>query len=157
VSIPTRGLTFADRQLIIGTAIGALIIYPLVAFAIVGATPATLGPRLLLGTVVIAATSLGLANIQAIRRVDVDDSGVTFRYVLRRVHASWTDLRPPHANRYAREYGGIYMRRVVPSAGGGIGRGHFVTCDQARAILSHAACPKWTLEEGLRSYLRLDG
>lgn len=156
VSVKTRGLSSADREVLIATAIGAAIIYPLVAFAVVDTTPATVVPRLLIGTVVIAVTSLSMANIQAIRRVDIDDSGVTFRYLLRKVHASWSDLLPPGPNRYASQYGGIFMRRVVPKTGGATRRGHFVTRDQARAVLNHPNCPRWNLDANLRAFLGLE-
>lgn len=155
VSVKTRGLSALDRQLLIATAVGAVIGYPLVAFAVVHATTATLGARLLIFTAVLGCASLGVSNLQCIRRVDVDDGGVTLRYVVRRVRVPWPDFAPPGPNRYAKAYGGIFVRRILRRPAGEVRRGHFVTRDQARAILTHPNCPRWDLEPSLREFLGL--
>jgi Bacterial PH domain len=157
VRVKTRGLSSMDRQLLIATIVGATIGYPLVGFVVIGGSPATLGLRLSIFTAALVCAALGASNIQAIRRVDVDDGGVTLRYLLRTVRVPWSDFAPPRPNPFAKEYGGTFLRRVARKPAGGVRRGHFVTRDQARAILMHPMCPKWDLDASLRTYLGLGG
>lgn len=155
VKVKTRGLSSIDRQLLTATAVGAAIGYLLLTFLVIGGSTGTLVSRLLVFSAVLGCTSLGVSNLQCIRRVDVDDEEVTLRYLMRTVRVPWSDLAPPRANPYADEYGGIFLRRIVRGPGGGARRGSFVTRDQARAILMHPKCPKWDLDETLREFLGL--
>jgi hypothetical protein len=156
VRIRTLGLSVMDRQLLIATAVGAAIGYPLVAFAVVDATQSSLVLRLSIFSVVLVAAVLAASNIQAIRRVDIDAGGVTLRYTLRSVRVRWSDFLPPPRNPFAKEYGGTFLRRRVGGAGRETRRGHFVTRDQARAIMTHPNWPNLVVDADLRGYLGLD-
>jgi hypothetical protein len=86
----------------------------------------------------------------------VSDGGVTFGYLLHMQFATWSELslsRVPQ--RDAANRGGIYILRSLVYKGKSGYRMHFVTREQARAILAHPSCPIRDLEPGTRSYLGL--
>ena len=154
--VRTRGLSWYDRTYIVAALVGALIGYPLVSFAVIDPGLVPLSIRLSIWTVVLLAFFLWMENTQGIRRVQVDSSGVTFHYLLRRKFGRWRDLSvgatpQPDANRI----GGIYLSRSFLDRGRPDAWLHFVTRDQARAILLHPTCTIKDLEPGVRAYLGL--
>lgn len=138
-SIPTRGITWVDSRI----ALASLIVGPLMALCIVGLTAG--GPtqntpvKILVFVGCFSAYLLFITNAASVRRVDLDQQGVTFRYIVTKERASWADLRP---GRSPANHGIWTIVRITKS---GRRRGHVVTTEQALAILRHPNRPEWDL------------
>lgn len=141
---------------IVVTLVMAVICYA--AFGYAATSPTKVPLLVAFGAVsaVLALVFLWAEDQQGIRRVLVSDGGVAFGYLLHTQFAPWSELslsRVPQ--RDMAERGGIYiLRSIVDKGKPGLWM-HFVTRDQARAILSHTSCPIREIEPGVRAYLGL--
>jgi hypothetical protein len=156
VVVRTGGLNGRERLLIVGLGVGGLIGYGLVSFAVIDPGLVPLWIRLLLLTVVYLIVFLWIEDLWGTRKVTIDGTGVTFAYVIHRRFGLWQDLSIPNEPQpYAPRLRGIYIRRAILDKGLPSFWLHFVTKDQARAILQHPSCPIKDLEPGVRAYLGL--
>lgn len=103
-------------------------------------------PGALLGA---AAFLIGLAVLDRLpRRIQVGPGGVEFRYLLSRVVLRWDQLATPTVVGK-----GFVAFRAVTGARGVWGS-LTVTAGQARAILSHPACPSFDLPDPVAAELQ---
>jgi hypothetical protein len=141
---------------IIGIGIGGLIGYGLVTFAVIDQRLVALWIRLLCWTVVLLILFVWMEDLWGTRSVTIDRTGVTFAYVIHRRFGEWRDLSVGNAPQpEAPRLGGIYIRRAILDKGRPSFWLHFVTRDQARAIMLHPSCTIKELEPGIRAYLGL--
>jgi len=149
VSVPTGGLTFYDRR----TQLVLIILAPVAALLIIGLTIG--GPthdtllKVVIFVLTLIAYELIVEEIISVRRVDIDSSGVTFRYVMHKEHGSWDDLRP------SRSPVTHEMWEIVRVKKSGTRRGHLVTLAQAQAILHSKFRPHWDFRPGVAESLGL--
>lgn len=152
IVVRTRGLSSYDRMYILFVLLGAV-------FAFLFTLYATLVPlwfQLVLWVCILSSLFLWLENLQGIRRVSVSGQGVAFTYLLHTKFAPWSELSVSlFPQREAAKRGGIYISRSIVDKGKPGLWMHFVTRDQARAILSHTSCPIREIEPGVRAYLGL--
>jgi hypothetical protein len=143
ISIRTKGWTWLDRL----AQLAMLALFP-VAFlldvVISGPRyPNDLVPRVTFIVVLLAGIDLLYVSIVPVRRVDVDDKGITFHYLFHKERATWADLSPISAPPQHGMWGLLRNRqtggKLLPY------RGHNITIEQARGILSFPACPRWEL------------
>jgi len=147
VSVRAGGFTYADGRV----QIGLLIIAPVAALFMFGLTAGgptyeTL-PKAVVFIAILVTYELFVEGSISVRRVDVDASGVTFRYLFNREHGTWADLRPGRSP--ARK--GMWV--VVRVTKRGRRRGHWITLAQAEAILRHPSRPQWDFLPGVAESL----
>jgi hypothetical protein len=149
VSVPTGRLTYYDRR----TQLALVIIAPVDALLIIGLTIG--GPthdtllKVVLFMLTLIAYELIVEEIISVRRVDIDSSGVTFRYLMHKERGSWADLGPSQS---PVTHGMWEIVRVKKS---GARRGHLVTLAQAQAILRSDCRPHWDFRPGVAESLGL--
>src|SRR5208282_2050247 len=140
VSVPTGGWTWFDRS----AQLTVLVLLPLgiVMLAVISGPryPVDFLPRALIAVIILVAVDVAYEGYLSVRRVDIDSRGVTFRYLFHSEFGFWYALgpspRPPSHDMWA-------ILRIRLTKGTRSIRGHWVTLEQARAILSHPACPEW--------------
>lgn len=146
VSIKTHGLTSLDKSF-------QVMVLAISPFAIILATvlsgpayPSEFIPRLIVVIVLLICTDLGVEAILSVRRVDIDSTGVTFRYLFNTEHGSWSDISPGEKPPWRETW---YVRRRR-SRGRIIGRApfraHNITLEQAHAILAYPSRPAWNVD-----------
>ncbi len=145
VSVRAAGWTWLDRMIQVIT----LALFP------VGLLMATVlaGPRFpdefLQRVIVIASFLLGLdltaEALGSVRKVTLDAEGIRFDYLLHKERGRWADLRPGPEPPV---HGMWYLLRNLHNKSRRLPeRSHQITLEQARAILSFPACPKWPIPE----------
>jgi hypothetical protein len=103
---------------------------------------------------ILAIVEIAGLEIVSVRRVDIDAAGVTFYYPFHRERGLWRDLFPgPDGPRH----GGWFVGRNRRDRKGRVQiRGHRLTLEQARAILSYPLCPPWDIAPEVSAKLGLD-
>jgi len=154
--VRTQGLSSYDRMYIAATLGLAALLYGGIAWA--ASTPTAVPIAVVIGavTAVLVLMFLWAENLQGIRKVAVSESGVRFTYLFHSLSSQWSELSLstlPQPD--APKRGGIYILRSIEYKGKPGFRMHFVTRDQARAILTYPACSIREIEPGTRSYLGL--
>jgi hypothetical protein len=156
LEVRTRGLSWYDWIYTVVTLVMAAILYGSIAWA--ATTPVAVPLLVVVGAVTAALVLMYLwaENLQGIRRVTVTDRGVTFAYILHKRFAEWRALSmSPFPQPAANRMGGVYISRSMTEQGQPGVWLHFVTRDQARAILTHPSCTIKEIEPGVRAYLGL--
>jgi hypothetical protein len=145
----TRGFWFIQA----GVAIG----FPIAAFEVTSlASPRTLGGVLPVLVSLLAAcltVDFLIVEFSDVRAVEIDDDGVRFRYRFHSERGLWIDLSPGDIPVQA---GMWTIKRRTRRDSGMPSRGHDVTIEQARAILSYPRCPKWRLNASTAQKLGLN-
>jgi len=150
--VPTHGLTFTDWAF----AAMAIGLYP---FGVVFATLFS-GSRQLsswpwnaegLGLLFLVLYVLIFA-LTSVRSVELTQSGVEFRFVFHAERRVWEDLDPPS---FPASHGvwGVYGRRRDGRASRQ--RGFRLTVEQAHALVTYPACPRWLLSPAVAASLGL--
>ena len=145
--VPTRGLPFLEKG-VITVAVG---LFPLLAgmfyFLAIGRFPGGLTGCIIAAAVVSASVFVVGASRMFVRGIDVEEDGISFRYLFHSEYGSWSDLAP---SPFAIKHGEWYLARRNPGSHSNHRvRGYRLTIEQARAVLSFPACPKWTLPESV--------
>jgi hypothetical protein len=156
VVVKTGGLSSYDRIYLEGSPLGAAVGYALIFFAILEPARKFIPYAAISYTVAVVGLFLYFENLWAIRGVRVSPGGVEFRYIFHRTAAPWADLSiGPGPQPYARQRQGVYFsRRYTKGETHGVWS-HFVTREQARAILLHPSCPQWPLDRQVSAFLGL--
>ncbi len=150
LSVRTNGWTWFDRtwQLTV-LAVSPLVIIML-AFLAQPPYPADFIPRLIGGVIILAFADILIEEIVSVRGVEIDREGVTFHYLFHRERGAWTDLFPDPS---PPQHGSWFIGRLRHRRSQKTVRGHRVTLEQARAILTYPACPEWSLVPSVESSL----
>jgi hypothetical protein len=149
VTIRTRGLTSVDLKIQMIVLFGSALVLVDQLLLNWGKGADWLLVAVGITAAVAVVAEIALMGILSIRSVSVDDSGVTFRYPFYRRHGGWMDLTPS-SKPISRGLWAIFRRDSA-----GVERGHWVTLEQARAILGHPSCPRWPLPAEVRQSLGL--
>jgi hypothetical protein len=146
-------MTFFDRVLLAAM----LGLFPLLAsefyFLAIGGFPGGLRGSLIVAAA-ISAFVYGLAESRiSVRRVDISESGISFRYLFHSEYGSWSDLGPSPSFPV---WHGMWQiqRRQTPTRLKPPLRGHLITVEQLRAVLTYPGCPHWALPESVERELR---
>jgi len=149
VRVYTKGFTFADLQaqltVIITAPVAAILILGLTA----GGPTQDFGVKLIATISVVVLTEIVVEGLTSVRRVDIDDGGVTFYYLFNKERGSWADLRP------SKSPAKHEMWVVVRVSKNGRLRSHWITLPQANAVLRFPSRPAWEFREGVAESLRL--
>jgi hypothetical protein len=151
VVVRTRGLSASDRR-VLRLSLSCSPVVLLLMFLELPPFPQDLPQKLGSAVGVVAAAILLTEGLTSVRQVDIDERGVRFQYPFHKEFGSWEKLSyyptylEPNVWVISRARQG---RRVSV-------RGHRVTKDQARAIVSYPSCPKWNLSPEVRQSLGLD-
>ena len=105
-------------------------------------TATTTAITLFEGLLLVLAVFYGSMYYIFTRRVEVSSEGVVFVERFDRVRSSWNEIKPPDRTAL---FG--FLFQAGP-------RGFIVTTEQARAILQHPACPRFSLPANLEKSLR---
>ena len=149
LTIPTRFLTYWDIQVqaivLLCAPVDALYILVLTT----GGPAQNFHAKLALFIGVVVCTDLLLEGITSVRRVDIDQTGVTFRYLFHKERGTWEVLTPATQ---LPSHGTWFIIRATKR---GSRRGHRVTVAQGKAILEFPSAPKWAVDRGILSSLGL--
>jgi len=153
ITVPTRGLTWFDMAALVIS----LGFFPVAVaafyFLAIGGFPGGFAGSLIAAACVSAFVFLvGEARVST-RKIDVSSRGVTFHYVFNTEEGNWADLAP---SPFLPQHGLWYLRRNRRSGSGREARTHALTLEQARAILSYPACPKWALNPAVSRALGIE-
>lgn len=149
ISVRAHGMTWWDKAL-------QAVVLAVTPIAVVEVTifapppyPIDFVPRLITALVLVAGADLFIEAMVSTRRVDIDSAGVTFHYLLHKERGAWKDLSPGvnppgHGVWFVgrRRYSGPMMG-LLPV------RGHLLTLEQARAVLSCPQRPRWDIDPGV--------
>jgi hypothetical protein len=147
-SVSAGGLTHADRQILGVTLASAPIVFLLIAGLTLGGPSHDITIKVTISATVVTAGLLICENLVSVRRVDIDSAGVTFRYLMHSEHGNWEQLEP--SGRPPRN--GMWVIIQNPVSGSRV-RGHWITVQQAEAIVHYPSHPQWKLSEAERSEL----
>jgi hypothetical protein len=116
-------------------------------------------PGGLIGCVVAAlaascATFIFEQVVVSVKRIEIDEHGVKFKYLLRTEQGLWNEL---HASTRPPSHGEWYILRDRNQAQGQMPRSHRLSREQARALLTYRYCPKWDLPEALLKWIQPPG
>jgi hypothetical protein len=153
IVVPTRGITAVDRRILTFILLFAPFALLITLFLTPGGPSVNLFPKLGLWAGLLVLIGLLMTASISVRRVDVDQSGITVRYLFDKRRATWAALTPsPHPPRK-----GMWSLYSRPTATGvGKARRYIVTVEQARAILSHPSRPvDWVIPPAVRTGLGL--
>ncbi len=95
---------------------------------------------------------LGLSSA-SVRSIEVSPAGVAFHYLFNTERGDWADLRP---SSFPPNRGCWFIMRRRPSSQFLPVRGHRLTLEQSRAILTYPTCPRWVLPDGVERWIGLD-
>lgn len=143
--VPTRGLTwwdgyFALLAYVVALPVGTLMYY----FLAVGGFPDGFLGSFIAALVSVSVGYIVILSLASVRRVTVNTSGVSFRFLFNTEHVGWTSLSP---GKDPVAHGAWWIRSSdVRSSPSRLPRAYRLTRQQARAILSHPCCPKWNLQ-----------
>ncbi len=153
VRVKTRGLTSTDLR----TQLVVVACAPVLALLILGLTPG--GPThdfdLKLGILisVLAVSDLLIEGVASVRGIEIGPTGVTFRYLFNSELGNWSDLVA--SSEEARHSMWVVIRLTKGNSPGR--RGHWITVEQARAILEYPSGRDWDLSAGVAASLGLVG
>jgi len=156
LEVRTQGLSSYYSMYIAVTLVPAAILYGCIAWEASTPTAAPLPVVVGAVTAVLVLMFLWAENLQGIRKVVVSENGVRFSYLFHAQSSQWSELslnKLPQPDALKR--GGFYILRSIEYKGKPSFRMHFVTRDQAVAILTYSACSIREIETGTRSYLGL--
>ncbi len=151
--VRTRVLTYTDLR----TQLIVLACVPVLALLVLGLTPG--GPihdfDLKLGILisVLAVSDLLIEGVASVRGIDIGPDGVTFRYLFNSEFGKWSDLFA--SSEEARHSMWVVIRLTKGRSPGR--RGHWITVEQARAILEYPSGRDWGLSAGVAASLGLVG
>jgi hypothetical protein len=152
IVVRTKGMTAADW--IIQAAI--LISIPVAVLFVIYLSgpkpPVDVEPRFVGIVIMLAALDLLFEEIVSVRQVRLDQSGVTFRFLVHSERRSWRDLRPSMLVPKRGDWGVTSNSRDGKPT---IFRGYRLTLPQAQALIRHPSCPAWELPEPVRRWLGL--
>lgn len=141
-TIKTLGWTWMDRMI----QIVILCLFPIgIYFVIVISglrSPADVIPRLVGIIAVLSVLDLLAESITSVRQVEIRPDGVVFSFLLHRERRAWAELEP---STVPPEHGGWYVLSHSRNGKRTSQRGFRLTLEQARALLTYPASPKWTL------------
>jgi hypothetical protein len=153
-NIRTKGFTYVDWRAQLGVAICA----PIGALLILGLTNG--GPsldlplKIAIFVAALAVVDLAIIGTRSVRAVEIDASGVTFHYLFNKERGRWSELSP---GRLPPEHGMWAVIRTVTKGSTlsrrGFRRAHYVTLEQARAIVLDPHGPNWNLLEPVATRL----
>ena len=144
VSVAAHGFTHADKTI----QLAVLLAFPVSALLILfltsgGPSHDTIIKVALLAGIVVGGDLLGESMV-SVRRVDIDVSGVTFRYIFHSERGEWDTLEPGAEPARDQMWTVVRIKRSSSRY-----RGHWLTIDQALAILRYPGRPQWKVSDSI--------
>jgi hypothetical protein len=148
IAIRTNGTTWLDRMI----QVVILCLFPLGVILVIVVSgpkpPSDVVPRLIGILAVLVALDLMAESVTSVRRVEIGPEGVRFSFLFHHEVRIWTELEP---SRTSPEHGGWYIVSRSRNGRSVSRRGYRLTIEQARALLTYPACPKWNLPSSVAS------
>lgn len=145
LTVVTRGWPWFDRAAVL-TMVGFFpVLTGMFYFLAIGGFPDGVVGSIVAAAGVCGSVFLLFEAMTHVRSIEITEAGVTFRYPFHSEYGAWGDLAPGPFPVSHGEW--AIVRRRAGKLRAGQERGHRVTVEQARVLLSHPACPRWALPE----------